>query len=173
VTRSPRPIKDTSQGLLTEVTGLDDPPERLHGGERPEGFMELPTPRPLPALLQLAMPSTTRPLSRTRLPWAALEGGVLMEQEIGHFEACGSVRNSCLIRRLPGRPDLQRPQHVPDLCRRSEGTVLSVRVVAISARASVRTPPPRGARRVPATLRLRLPVRILRRGLFPGGGAND
>lgn len=28
-----------------------------------------------------------------QVPWAALEGGVLMEQEIGHFEACSSVNN--------------------------------------------------------------------------------
>jgi hypothetical protein len=28
-----------------------------------------------------------------RVPWAALEGGVLMEQEIGHSEACGSLTN--------------------------------------------------------------------------------
>ncbi|MGP0024596.1 MAG: hypothetical protein ACLPKE_14735, partial [Streptosporangiaceae bacterium] len=28
-----------------------------------------------------------------RVPWAALEGGVLMEQETGHSEACGSLAN--------------------------------------------------------------------------------
>ena len=28
-----------------------------------------------------------------QVPWAALEGGVLLEQEIGHSEACSSVRN--------------------------------------------------------------------------------
>jgi hypothetical protein len=28
-----------------------------------------------------------------RVPWAALEGGVLMEQEIGHSEVCRSVKN--------------------------------------------------------------------------------
>ena len=28
---------------------------------------------------------------QNQVPWAALEGGVLMEQEIGHFEACNSV----------------------------------------------------------------------------------
>ena len=30
---------------------------------------------------------------RNQVPWAALEGGVLMEDEIGHFEACTSVTN--------------------------------------------------------------------------------
>jgi len=28
-----------------------------------------------------------------QVPWAALEGGVLMEQEIGHFEVCNTVSN--------------------------------------------------------------------------------
>jgi hypothetical protein len=31
---------------------------------------------------------------QNQVPWAALEGGVLMEQEIGHFESCDSVANS-------------------------------------------------------------------------------
>lgn len=30
---------------------------------------------------------------QNQVPWAALEGGVLMEDEIGHFEACSSVSN--------------------------------------------------------------------------------
>jgi hypothetical protein len=30
---------------------------------------------------------------RNQVPWAALEGGVLMQQEIGHSEACNSVAN--------------------------------------------------------------------------------
>jgi hypothetical protein len=30
---------------------------------------------------------------QNQVPWAALEGGVLMQQEIGHFESCSSVRN--------------------------------------------------------------------------------
>jgi hypothetical protein len=30
---------------------------------------------------------------QNQVPWALLEGGVLMEQEIGHFESCGSVIN--------------------------------------------------------------------------------
>src|SRR6266536_1688855 len=30
---------------------------------------------------------------QNQVPWAALEGGVLMQQEIGHFESCNSVAN--------------------------------------------------------------------------------
>ncbi len=32
-------------------------------------------------------------LKQNQVPWAALEGGVLMEQEIGHGESCSSVSN--------------------------------------------------------------------------------
>ncbi len=31
---------------------------------------------------------------QNQVPWAALEGGVLMQQEIGHGESCGSLANS-------------------------------------------------------------------------------
>ena len=31
---------------------------------------------------------------QNQVPWAALEGGVLMQQEIGHFESCNSVANN-------------------------------------------------------------------------------
>ena len=30
---------------------------------------------------------------QNQVPWAALEGGVLMQQEIGHSEVCNSVKN--------------------------------------------------------------------------------
>src|SRR5438309_1578079 len=30
---------------------------------------------------------------QNQVPWAALEGGVLMQQEIGHFESCSGVAN--------------------------------------------------------------------------------
>src|SRR4029077_16157484 len=34
---------------------------------------------------------------QNQVPWAALEGGVLMQQEIGHSEVCNSVANSLPI----------------------------------------------------------------------------
>ena len=36
--------------------------------------------------------NTAKP--QNQVPWAALEGGVLMEQEMGHFEPCSSITNS-------------------------------------------------------------------------------
>jgi hypothetical protein len=41
-----------------------------------------------------------------QVPWAALEGGVLMQQEIGHFETCNSVANQFPIS-FPGFSDPQ------------------------------------------------------------------
>jgi len=39
---------------------------------------------------------------QNQVPWAALEGGVLMQQEIGHFESCDSVTNSLPISEFGG-----------------------------------------------------------------------
>jgi hypothetical protein len=39
---------------------------------------------------------------QNQTPWAALEGGVLMEQEIGHFEVCKSVSNQLGFTAPPG-----------------------------------------------------------------------
>lgn len=43
--------------------------------------------------------------ANNRVPWAALEGGVLMQEEIGHFETCGSVSNQETVTQgPPGNP---------------------------------------------------------------------
>jgi hypothetical protein len=34
---------------------------------------------------------------QNRVPWAALEGGVLMQQELGHFESCNGVSNALVF----------------------------------------------------------------------------
>jgi hypothetical protein len=39
---------------------------------------------------------------QNQVPWAALEGGVLMEQEIGHFEPCASLTNAQPYTASPG-----------------------------------------------------------------------
>ncbi len=39
---------------------------------------------------------------QNQVPWAALEGGVLMQQEIGHFESCNSVKNQFPISAFGG-----------------------------------------------------------------------
>ena len=39
---------------------------------------------------------------QNQVPWAALEGGVLMQQEIGHSEICTSLTNKHPFSSFPG-----------------------------------------------------------------------
>ena len=57
---------------------------------------------------------------QNQVPWAALEGGVLMQQEIGHSEVCNSVKNQDPFTSLAG-PELQRPERLRHLVGGSEG----------------------------------------------------
>ena len=45
--------------------------------------------------------STAR--KQNQVPWAALQGGVLMQQEIGHFESCNSVTHSLPVSEAGGQ----------------------------------------------------------------------
>ena len=49
---------------------------------------------------------------QNQVPWAALEGGVLMQQEIGHSEVCNSVKNQDPF---TSRHELQRPERLRHL----------------------------------------------------------
>ena len=50
---------------------------------------------------------------QNQVPWAALEGGVLMQQEIGHSEVCNSVKNQDPFTFRAA--DLQRPERLRHL----------------------------------------------------------
>ena len=53
---------------------------------------------------------------QNQVPWAALEGGVLMEQEIGHAESCDSLSNQDpVLDTFPGGQSYSDPQ-VFDTC---------------------------------------------------------
>ena len=54
--------------------------------------------------------STASP--QNQVPWAALEGGVLMEQEIGHSEVCASLANRDAVR----QPGIIVDKQVYDTC---------------------------------------------------------
>jgi hypothetical protein len=47
---------------------------------------------------------------QNQVPWAALEGGVLMEQEMGHFETCSSLTNPFPINESLGSQSFSDPQ---------------------------------------------------------------
>jgi hypothetical protein len=78
---------------------------------------------------------------QNQVPWAALEGGVLMQQEIGHFESCNSVTNSLPISAFGGtfttRASSRRAMAAPR-ARRPSG-----RARVIPPPASARTRQPR------------------------------
>ena len=53
---------------------------------------------------------------QNQVPWAALEGGVLMQQETGHFEVCSAVSHKLGFSfQAPDGQSLQRPERLPDL----------------------------------------------------------
>ena len=59
---------------------------------------------------------------QNQVPWAALEGGVLMQQEIGHAEVCNSVTQPGPVHVLPpaASPTATRTSSTP-ACGGSEG----------------------------------------------------
>jgi hypothetical protein len=86
-------IKDTSAGLLTRVDDLSTRQSGYMVASAANGFMNTNiadcsgTPFTFHAEYNTAQ-------QQQQVPWAALEGGVLMEDELGHFEPCSSVSNS-------------------------------------------------------------------------------
>ena len=54
-----------------------------------------------------------------QVPWAALEGGVLMQQEMGHSEVCNQLKNQDGFSASSLRwPELQRPERLRHLRKR-------------------------------------------------------
>jgi hypothetical protein len=86
-------IHDTSNGLYTGVTDLTTGQTGFMVASGANGFMNTNiadcsgTPYNFHAEYSSAQ-------QQNQVPWAALEGGVLMQDEVGHFEPCASVTNS-------------------------------------------------------------------------------
>jgi hypothetical protein len=86
-------IRDTPQGLLASVTDLTTHQTGSIVASGKNGFMNTnyKTCAGTPFNFH---PEYNTAKQQNQVPWAALEGGVLMQQEIGHFETCSSVTNS-------------------------------------------------------------------------------
>ena len=86
-------IQDTSQGLSTAMTDRNTGRTGFMVASAANGFMNtnIADCNGNPFSFH-AEYSTAR--QQNQVPWAALEGGVLMEQEIGHFEPCDAVANA-------------------------------------------------------------------------------
>jgi hypothetical protein len=86
-------IRDTPQGLLASITDHTTHQTGSIVASGKNGFMNTnyKTCAGTPFNFH---PEYNTAQQQNQVPWAALEGGVLMEQEIGHFETCSSVTNS-------------------------------------------------------------------------------
>jgi hypothetical protein len=85
-------ITDPAAGFTTRVTDLTTGQSGFMVASAQNGFMNTNfqtcagTPHTFHAEYSTAS-------QQNQVPWASLEGGVLMQQEIGHFEVCNSVSN--------------------------------------------------------------------------------
>ena len=86
-------IKDTPQGLLASVTDFTTHQTGYIVASGKNGFMNTnyKTCAGMPFNFH---PEYSTARQQNQVPWAALEGGVLMQQEIGHFEPCSSITNN-------------------------------------------------------------------------------
>jgi hypothetical protein len=86
-------IRDTASGLLTRIDDLSTGRSGSMVASAKNGFMNTNiadctgTPFDFHAEYSSAQ-------QQNQVPWAALEGGVLMQQELGHFEPCSSVTSA-------------------------------------------------------------------------------
>ncbi len=94
-------ISDPRSGFTTRVTDLTTHQSGVMVASAKNGFMNTNvntcdgTPHTFHAEYATAA-------QQNQVPWAALEGGVLMQQEIGHFESCNSVRSNFPVSEFGG-----------------------------------------------------------------------
>jgi hypothetical protein len=86
-------IHDTSNGLFTGVTDLNSGQTGYMVASGANGFMNTSMADCSGTPFNFH-PEYSTAAQQNQVPWAAAEGGVLMEDEIGHFEPCSSVTNS-------------------------------------------------------------------------------
>ena len=86
-------IRDTPQGLLASVTDFTTHQTGYIVASGKNGFMNTNYKTCAGTAFNFH-PEYNTAKQQNQVPWAALEGGVLMQQEIGHFETCSSVTNS-------------------------------------------------------------------------------
>lgn len=85
-------LQDTPAGFKTTVTDLTTGQSGFIVASKANGFMNT-NPRTCGGTPFAFHPEYDTAAPQNQVPWAALEGGVLMQQEIGHGESCASVSN--------------------------------------------------------------------------------
>jgi hypothetical protein len=102
-------IRDPAAGFTTTVTDLTQHTSGFMVASAANGFMNTNiadcTGNPFTFHAEY---STAAP--QNQVPWAALEGGVLMQQEIGHAESCNSVSNPTPISENIGGQSFSDPK---------------------------------------------------------------
>ena len=85
-------ITDPAQGFTTTIRDLTTHQTGFMTASAANGFMNtnIADCSGTPFTFHAEYSTAQQP---NQVPWAALEGGVLMEQEIGHSEVCNSVTN--------------------------------------------------------------------------------
>jgi hypothetical protein len=86
-------ITDPAAGFTTRVTDLTTGQSGFMTASAQNGFMDtnFQTCAGTPHTFHAEYATASQ---QNQVPWASLEGGVLMQQEIGHFESCNSVTNN-------------------------------------------------------------------------------
>jgi len=93
-------LQDTSQGFKTTVVDVTSGQTGYMVASARNGFMNT-DPTSCNGTPYNFHPEYNTASQQNQVPWAALEGGVLMEQEIGHFETCKSVGGGSLAQTFP------------------------------------------------------------------------
>jgi hypothetical protein len=90
------PLKGSNAGFTTRIDDLTSHQSGFMIASAKNGFMntDVTTCDGTPHTFHAEYATAAQ---QNQVPWAALEGGVLMQQEIGHFESCNSVTNSLPI----------------------------------------------------------------------------
>jgi len=96
-------ISDPAAGFTTRVTDLSTGQTGFMTASAANGFMntDVETCDGTPFTFHAEYSTAAQ---QNQVPWAALEGGVLMQQEIGHFETCNKVANNFPVT-FPGFAD--------------------------------------------------------------------
>jgi hypothetical protein len=86
------PLKGSNAGFTTRIDDLTSHQSGFMIASAKNGFMNtnVTTCNGTPHTFHAEYATAAQ---QNQVPWAALEGGVLMQQEIGHFESCNSVAN--------------------------------------------------------------------------------
>ena len=113
-------LRDTSQGLLASVTDLSTRKTGYIVASAQNGFMNTNMADCTGTPFSFH-PEYNTASQQNQVPWAALEGGVLMEQEIGHFETCSSLTNSFPINETLGGQTFSDPSTQQTCVGGSEG----------------------------------------------------